>query len=142
MMYTMPKNLLSICVNFALATQQYAKKERKVLTGRECSGIINLVLRRKAKNKNGKICGCSSSGRAPPCQGGGSEFEPRQPLQSVHLRKRVDFLLFHCWVYVVFLCGQGISLSADGDRAAGQKDRHQMVSILLTPVSFLRRARR
>ena len=27
-----------------------------------------------------RICGCSSSGRAPPCQGGGSEFEPRQPL--------------------------------------------------------------
>ena len=29
-----------------------------------------------------KKCGCSSSGRAPPCQGGGSEFEPRSPLQS------------------------------------------------------------
>ena len=27
------------------------------------------------------ICGFSSSGRAPPCQGGGSEFEPRNPLQ-------------------------------------------------------------
>ena len=26
------------------------------------------------------MCGCSSSGRAPPCQGGGSEFEPRHPL--------------------------------------------------------------
>ena len=25
--------------------------------------------------------GFSSSGRAPPCQGGGSEFEPRKPLQ-------------------------------------------------------------
>ena len=25
--------------------------------------------------------GFSSSGRAPPCQGGGSEFEPRNPLQ-------------------------------------------------------------
>ena len=31
---------------------------------------------------NNRICGCSSSGRAPPCQGGGSEFEPRQPLQT------------------------------------------------------------
>ncbi len=29
----------------------------------------------------GSRCGCSSSGRAPPCQGGGSEFEPRHPLQ-------------------------------------------------------------
>ena len=28
------------------------------------------------------ICGRSSSGRAPPCQGGGSEFEPRRPLQQ------------------------------------------------------------
>ena len=26
------------------------------------------------------LCGRSSSGRAPPCQGGGSEFEPRKPL--------------------------------------------------------------
>ena len=30
----------------------------------------------------GTICGCSSSGRAPPCQGGGSEFEPRHPLHT------------------------------------------------------------
>ena len=30
----------------------------------------------------GTTCGHSSSGRAPPCQGGGSEFEPRCPLQS------------------------------------------------------------
>ena len=28
-----------------------------------------------------RVCGRSSSGRAPPCQGGGSEFEPRRPLQ-------------------------------------------------------------
>ncbi len=28
-------------------------------------------------------CGCSSSGRAPPCQGGGSGFEPRHPLQKI-----------------------------------------------------------
>ena len=27
-------------------------------------------------------CRCSSSGRAPPCQGGGSEFEPRHLLQK------------------------------------------------------------
>ena len=31
-----------------------------------------------------QICGCSSSGRAPPCQGGGSEFEPRHPLHRGH----------------------------------------------------------
>ena len=29
----------------------------------------------------GTICGRSSFGRAPPCQGGGSEFESRRPLQ-------------------------------------------------------------
>ena len=28
------------------------------------------------------LCGFSSSGRAPPCQGGGSGFEPRNPLQK------------------------------------------------------------
>ena len=39
------------------------------------------------------ICGCSSSGRAPPCQGGGSEFEPRHPL---HKKKKqmLTHLLF------------------------------------------------
>ena len=35
------------------------------------------------RNLHPKKCGCSSSGRAPPCQGGGSEFEPRQPLHMV-----------------------------------------------------------
>ena len=33
------------------------------------------------------ICGFSSSGRAPPCQGGGSEFEPRNPLQHGAIAK-------------------------------------------------------
>ena len=39
-------------------------------------------------------CGCSSSGRAPPCQGGGSEFEPRQPLQKIKHRLSVDAFSF------------------------------------------------
>ena len=34
----------------------------------------------------GTICGLSSSGRAPPCQGGGSEFEPRSPLHTILCR--------------------------------------------------------
>ena len=34
MMYTMPKNLLSICVNFALATQLYALFGQNYLTNR------------------------------------------------------------------------------------------------------------
>ena len=36
------------------------------------------------------ICGRSSSGRAPPCQGGGSGFEPRHPLQKT-LKKHLSF---------------------------------------------------
>ena len=32
------------------------------------------------------MCGFSSSGRAPPCQGGGSEFEPRRPLHKKEKR--------------------------------------------------------
>ena len=43
------------------------------LTETHILGIINLA----SENK----CGCSSSGRAPPCQGGGSESESRHPLQ-------------------------------------------------------------
>ena len=39
------------------------------------------------------ICGFSSSGSAPPCQGGGSEFEPRKPLQ-----KRTHICLRQVWV--------------------------------------------
>ena len=38
-------------------------------------------------------CGRSSSGRAPPCQGGGSEFEPRRPLQTD--KERAVRSLFH-----------------------------------------------
>ena len=41
----------------------------------------------------GTICGCSSSGRAPPCQGGGSGFEPRHPLQN----KRTPFWCPFCF---------------------------------------------
>ena len=33
---------------------------------------------------SGAVCGRSSSGRARPCQGRGSEFEPRRPLQKHH----------------------------------------------------------
>jgi hypothetical protein len=38
--------------------------------------------------------GCSSSGRAPPCQGGGSEFEPRRPLQKDKSDSDLSFFLF------------------------------------------------
>src|SRR6478672_907461 len=38
-------------------------------------------------------CGCSSVGRAPPCQGGRREFEPRHPLS------RDWFCCLHIGVY-------------------------------------------
>ena len=34
------------------------------------------------KGREPLTCGSSSVGRAPPCQGGGREFEPRLPLQQ------------------------------------------------------------
>ena len=43
--------------------------------------VTHLRVKNRVSAKINQICGCSSSGRAPPCQGGGSEFEPRQPLQ-------------------------------------------------------------
>ena len=47
------------------------------------------------------ICGHSSSGRAPPCQGGGSEFEPRCPLQKnsyAGLIARITYIRRHSQV--------------------------------------------
>lgn len=43
MMYTMPKNLLSICVNFTLATQRRSELLRIFLTGTGKNGIIILL---------------------------------------------------------------------------------------------------
>ena len=39
------------------------------------------------------MCGFSSSGRAPPCQGGGSEFDPRNPLLVKNFHFESSFLL-------------------------------------------------
>ena len=46
------------------------------------------------------VCGRSSSGRAPPCQGGGSEFEPRRPLQHEAI---VDAEMQRRWLFFAFL---------------------------------------
>ena len=40
-------------------------------------------------------CGFSSSGRASPCQGEGSEFESRNPLQTKALTNSVSVFLFY-----------------------------------------------
>ena len=43
----------------------------------------------------GSLCECSSSGRAPPCQGGGSEFEPRH---SLHFLEQLCSIRCHSQV--------------------------------------------
>ena len=60
------------------------------------------------------VCGRSSSGRAPPCQGGGSEFEPRRPLQHEAI---VDAEMQRRWLFCVsFLhrTAKNTLLQADG----------------------------
>ncbi len=47
-------------------------------------------------------CGCSSSGRAPPCQGGGSEFEPRHPLQTLQAISLATFFYSPCYLALRF----------------------------------------
>ena len=52
MMYTMPKNLLSICVNFTLATQQCRIGTKKLLTfALEFGILLKLSLRDKRKTE-------------------------------------------------------------------------------------------
>ena len=53
---------------------------------------------------NPQTCGRSSSGRAPPCQGGGSEFEPRRPLQRGAPAGRTR--THSVWVRVLFVRGR------------------------------------
>ena len=63
-------------------------------SGRHCFASVAQSVEQRTENPrvDGSIpsgstkCGFSSSGRAPPCQGGGSEFEPRNPLQKKSLR--------------------------------------------------------
>ena len=54
--------------------RQFASVAQSVEQGTENPRVIGSI------PIGGTICGRSSSGRAPPCQGGGSEFEPRNPL--------------------------------------------------------------
>lgn len=57
------------CANLASAKWERNKKGR------------NVVRPGTRKTQPGNTCGCSSVGRAPPCQGGGSGIVTRQPLQ-------------------------------------------------------------
>ena len=56
------------------------------------------------------VCGRSSSGRARPCQGRGSEFEPRRPLQKENTIRQdgVFFLEQHFCYAKVNACGRVI----------------------------------
>ena len=40
-------------------------------------------------------CGFSSFGRAPPCQGGGGGFEPRNPLQKILQKDTFSAVFFY-----------------------------------------------
>ena len=68
-------------------------------------------------------CGCSSSGRAPPCQGGGSEFEPRHPLHKDRFRKEAVFLFAHSGSKHQMQHAGGILL------AAGRDGGHTIISL-------------
>jgi ribosomal protein L11 methyltransferase len=53
-------------------------------------------------------CGCSSVGRAPPCQGGCREFEPRHPLFPVYLwRKTAELRWVKSHDYLLQAYAQG-----------------------------------
>ena len=59
---------------------------------------------------SGAVCGRSSSGRARPCQGRGSEFEPRRPLQKRRDTRMCvsSFLERHFCCAKVIACGRMI----------------------------------
>ena len=61
---------------------KYAVHSRKQLC--DCiQKVLNILLSTVHFALYTNSRGFSSSGRAPPCQGGGSEFEPRNPLQQL-----------------------------------------------------------
>ena len=86
----------------------YASVAQSVEQGTENPRVIGSI------PIGGTICGRSSSGRAPPCQGGGSEFEPRRPLQHEAI---VDAEMQRRWFFCVsFLhrTAKNTLLQADG----------------------------
>ena len=73
------------------------------------------------------ICGCSSSGRAPPCQGGGSEFEPRHPL---HKKKSRCICICFSFCYTVTMATHIFSFPKGNENA--NEPRHRVgASIIL-----------
>ena len=76
------------------------------------------------------VCGRSSSGRARPCQGRGSEFEPRRPLQKEAPSLRM-VLLFACSAALTVVSAGCRPLARCGSRDTSSK-----------PPRFIRRRRR
>ena len=68
---------------------KYASVAQLVEQGTENPRVVGSI------PTGGTICGCSSSGRAPPCQGGGSEFEPRHPLQTERSTVCTPFIIWY-----------------------------------------------
>ena len=99
------------CRSFA---PKIAKNADWVLTTAPACGIIIDVAGNNTPGTPHGVCGRSSSGRAPPCQGGGSEFEPRRPLQHEAI---VDAEMQRRWLFCVsFLhrTAKNTLLQADG----------------------------
>ena len=76
------------------------------------------------------VCGRSSSGRARPCQGRGSEFEPRRPLQKEAPSLRM-VLFFACSAALTVVSAGCRPLARCGSRDTSSK-----------PPRFIRRRRR
>ena len=62
--------------HFRIQPLLYASVAQLVEQGTENPRVVGSI------PTGGTICGFSSFGRAPPCQGGGGGFEPRNPLQK------------------------------------------------------------
>ena len=63
----------------------YASVAQLVEQGTENPRVVGSIPTGGTKDRESNfpiICGFSSFGRAPPCQGGGGGFEPRNPLQN------------------------------------------------------------
>ena len=62
-----------------------------------CGKWENGVYKRSDERYNlSCVCGRSSSGRARPCQGRGSEFEPRRPLQKEYPIRQDGVFFLEC----------------------------------------------
>ena len=71
--------------HFRIQPLLYASVAQLVEQGTENPRVVGSI------PTGGTICGFSSFGRAPPCQGGGGGFEPRNPL---HTRARIIVPVF------------------------------------------------